>query len=225
MSIRVSLLASLEPPLPERDCKGTTFFFPSKSFRNFFPTFFRAGHRRQARQTAEPPVWHAVARLRPQVGFFPVPEQENCNPDRQATTHRKEHAPHGRLSLRSTGGTQPRDATAIHIGKSWRYGGTLTLQKKQPLRRTDTTENRHYRENWPYGESRSYGKSRPDGGCRPNIKKRPDRHSSQASYHIRTQGPCTSLHHAAHSGCRSCNRFLLRNLCNCALSGQEHPGN
>ena len=184
MSIRVSLLASLAPPLPERDCKGTTFFFPSKSFRNFFPTFFRAGHRRQARQTAEAPVWHAVARLRPQVGFFPVPEQENCNPDRQATAHRKGHAQHGRLSLRSTGGTQSRDATATHMGKCW-----------------------------------------PDGECRPNIKKRPDRNSGQAPYHIRTQGPCTSLHHAAHSGCRSCNRFLLRNLCNCALSGQEHPGN
>ena len=40
MSIRVPLLASLEPPLPERDCKGTTFFFPSKSFRNFFRLFF-----------------------------------------------------------------------------------------------------------------------------------------------------------------------------------------
>ena len=197
MSIRVSLLASLAPPLPERDCKGTTFFFPSKSFRNFFPTFFRAGHRRQARQTAEAPVWHAVARLRPPGRIFSgarrkrlSPAQTGKRPEKKSR-HRtdaqlpreKDEAP-GRSSMCSTGGTQSRDATAIHIGKSW-----------------------------------------PDGGCRPNIKKRPDRHSSQASYHIRTQGPCTSLHHAAHSGCRSCNRFLLRNLCNCALSGQEHPGN
>ena len=140
MSIRVSLLASLAPPLPERDCKGTTFFFPSKSFRNFFPTFFRAGHRRQARQTAEPPVWHAVARLRPQVGFFPVPGEKDCRPHRQANAHRKGHAQHGRSSLRSTGGTQSRDATATHMWKCWRYGGTLTLQEKQTLRRTGTTE-------------------------------------------------------------------------------------
>ena len=145
MSIRVSPLPLSHPPLPEWDCKGTTFFFPSKSFRNFFPTFFRAGHRRQARQTAEPPVWHAVARLRPQVGFFPVPEQKDCRLHRQANAHRKGHAQHGRSSLRSTGGTQPRDATATHMGKCW-----------------------------------------PDGECRPNIKKRPDRHSSQAPYHIRT---------------------------------------
>ena len=136
MSIRVPLLASLAPPLPERDCKGTTFFFPSS---NFFPTFFRAGHRRQARQTAETPVWHAVARLRPQVGFFRCPDKKIVTrTDRRPHTE-KGHAQHGRSSLRSTGGTQPRDATATHMWKCW-----------------------------------------PDGGCRPNIKKRPDRHSSQA---------------------------------------------
>ena len=128
MSIRASLLVSLEPPLPERDCKGTTFFFPSKSFRNFFPTFFRAGHRRQARQTAEPPVWHAVARLRPQVGFFPVPGEKDCRPHRQANARRRN---------RGTGGTQSKGCRGCQSGKRLTSGrvGTVSLRRILALQR------------------------------------------------------------------------------------------
>jgi len=40
MSIREPLSPSLGPPFPERDCKGTPFFFPSKLFHDFFTSFF-----------------------------------------------------------------------------------------------------------------------------------------------------------------------------------------
>ena len=121
---------SRTPLFPNGIAKVLLFSFPPNLFATFFRLFF-------APDTAGRPAR--------QVGFFPVPGQENCNPDRQENAHRKGHAQHGRSSLRSTGGTQPRDATATHMGKCW-----------------------------------------PDGECRPNIKKRPDRHSSQAPYHIRT---------------------------------------
>ena len=55
MSIREPLSPSLGPPFPERDCKGTPFFFPSKLFRDFFASFFLPAPAPKSSNTCKPP--------------------------------------------------------------------------------------------------------------------------------------------------------------------------
>ena len=152
MSIRASLLASLAPPLPERDCKGTTFsrtpssrtglqryyfFLSLQIFSQLFSDFFFApgtGHRPAGSRTTCP----ARSCATPAPGrIFPVPEQENCSQDRQATAHRKEHAQHGRSSMCSTGGTQSKGCRGCQSGKRLTSGrvGTVSLRRILALQR------------------------------------------------------------------------------------------